>query len=47
MNLFRGRAVIDQVFPYPLRLDEDRRETLHLIAGPMEKFLMEVNDVAK
>ncbi|KAK6733561.1 hypothetical protein RB195_017359 [Necator americanus] len=47
MNLFRGRAVIDQVFPYPLTLDEDHRETLHLIVGPVEKFLEEVNDVAK
>ncbi|KAL6733870.1 hypothetical protein Aduo_004477 [Ancylostoma duodenale] len=47
MNLFRGRAVIDQVFPYPLKLDDDRRETLHLITGPVEKFLEEVNDVNK
>ncbi|RCN43675.1 hypothetical protein ANCCAN_10319 [Ancylostoma caninum] len=47
MNLFRGRAVIDQVFPYPLKLDDDHRETLHLITGPVEKFLEEVNDVNK
>uniref|UniRef100_A0A0K0D3E4 Very long-chain specific acyl-CoA dehydrogenase, mitochondrial n=1 Tax=Angiostrongylus cantonensis TaxID=6313 RepID=A0A0K0D3E4_ANGCA len=47
MNLFRGRAVTDQAFPYPLNLDDDRRETLHLIIGPTEKFLEEVNDVVK
>ncbi|KAJ1349803.1 hypothetical protein KIN20_005457 [Parelaphostrongylus tenuis] len=47
MNLFRGLAVTDQVFPYPLNLDDDRRETLHLILGPTEKFLEEVNDVVK
>ncbi|KAK5978148.1 Very long-chain specific acyl-CoA dehydrogenase [Trichostrongylus colubriformis] len=47
MNLFRGRAVTDQIFPYPLNLDEDQRETLHMILGPTEKFLEEVNDVVK
>ncbi|VDM59188.1 unnamed protein product [Angiostrongylus costaricensis] len=47
MNLFRGRAVTDQAFPYPLNLDDDRRETLQLIIRPTEKFLEEVNDVVK
>ncbi|KJH49453.1 acyl-CoA dehydrogenase family member 9 [Dictyocaulus viviparus] len=47
MNLFRGRAVTEQVFPYPLKLDDDRRETLQMILGPTEKFLEEVNDVVK
>ncbi|PIO71078.1 acyl-CoA dehydrogenase family member 9 [Teladorsagia circumcincta] len=47
MNLFRGRAVTDQIFPYPLKLDDDQRETLHMILGPTEKFLEEVNDVVK
>ncbi|KAK6047407.1 acyl-CoA dehydrogenase family member 9 [Cooperia oncophora] len=47
MNLFRGRAVTDQIFPYPLKLDDDQRETLHMILGPTEKFLEEVNDPVK
>ncbi|KAH7722958.1 Protein ACDH-12 a [Aphelenchoides avenae] len=44
MNLFRGRATTEQIFPYPLELSEDRRETLQMILGPTEKFLEEVND---
>uniref|UniRef100_A0A1I7WRI3 Very long-chain specific acyl-CoA dehydrogenase, mitochondrial n=1 Tax=Heterorhabditis bacteriophora TaxID=37862 RepID=A0A1I7WRI3_HETBA len=47
MNLFRGKAVTEQVFPYPLNLDSDRKETLSMILGPTEKFLDEVNDVNK
>ncbi|VDP34118.1 unnamed protein product [Heligmosomoides polygyrus] len=47
MNLFRGRAVTEQIFPYPLKLSDDQRETLHMILGPTEKFLEEVNDVVK
>ncbi|PIO71077.1 acyl-CoA dehydrogenase protein [Teladorsagia circumcincta] len=47
MNLFRGRAVNEQVFPYPLKLDDDQRETLHMFITPTEKFFEEVNDVVK
>ncbi|CAD5212393.1 unnamed protein product [Bursaphelenchus okinawaensis] len=47
MNLFRGRAVTEHVFPYPLNLDEDRRETLSMIIDPTQKFLEEVNDPFK
>ncbi|PAV63025.1 hypothetical protein WR25_09069 isoform B [Diploscapter pachys] len=47
MNLFRGKAVLDQVFPYPLNLDSDRKETLQMIIGPTEKFLQEVNNTDK
>ncbi|KAK5978147.1 Very long-chain specific acyl-CoA dehydrogenase [Trichostrongylus colubriformis] len=47
MNLFRGQAVNDQVFPYPLKLDDDQRETLHMFITPTEKFFEEVNDVVK
>jgi len=47
MNLFRGRAVVEQVFPYPLNLNEERRETLQMVLGPTEKFLTEVNDPFK
>lgn len=47
MNLFRGRAAVEQAFPYPLNLDEDRRETLQMILGPTQKFLEEVNNPAE
>jgi len=47
MNLFRGRIVLDQAFPFPLKLSEDRRETLQMILAPIEKYLEEVNDPAK
>ncbi|KAI1719984.1 acyl-CoA dehydrogenase, middle domain-containing protein [Ditylenchus destructor] len=47
MNLFRGRVNLDQVFPYPLKLNDDRRETLEMILSPTEKFLEEVNDPFK
>lgn len=47
MNLFRGRCNLEHVFPYPLNLTEDRRETLDMILGPTEKFLEEVNDPFK
>jgi hypothetical protein len=47
MNLFRGRIVFDQAFPFPLNLSEDRRETLQMIIGPTEKYLEEVNDPFK
>uniref|UniRef100_A0A7E5A176 Very long-chain specific acyl-CoA dehydrogenase, mitochondrial n=1 Tax=Panagrellus redivivus TaxID=6233 RepID=A0A7E5A176_PANRE len=44
MNLFRGKAVFDQVFPYPVALTEEQSEMLQMVTGPMEKFLEEVND---
>lgn len=47
LNLFRGRAVVEQACPYPLNLDEDRREMLQMILSPTQKFLEEVNDPAK
>ncbi|GMT15214.1 hypothetical protein PFISCL1PPCAC_6511 [Pristionchus fissidentatus] len=47
MNLFRGKAIVDQVFPYPLNLDDERKETLQMILDPTTKFLSEVNDVVK
>ena len=39
-----GRAVLDQAFPYPMNLDEERREMLQMVLAPTEKFLEEVND---
>ena len=47
MNLFRGKAVTQENFPYPLNLSAEQRETLNMIIGPTEKFLLEVNDVNK
>lgn len=47
MNLFLGKAVLGQVFPYPLNLDDERREMLQMVLAPTEKFLEEVNDPFK
>uniref|UniRef100_A0A8R1DMG2 Uncharacterized protein n=2 Tax=Caenorhabditis japonica TaxID=281687 RepID=A0A8R1DMG2_CAEJA len=47
MNLFRGKAVSEQVFPYPLKLDDERKETLGMISGPLEKMLQEVNNATR
>jgi alkylation response protein AidB-like acyl-CoA dehydrogenase len=47
MNLFRGRVVFDQAFPYPLNLNEDQRETLNMVMGPVKQYLEEVNDPFK
>ncbi|CAJ0931885.1 unnamed protein product, partial [Mesorhabditis belari] len=47
MNIFRGKAQLDNVFPYPLNLSSDQRETLNMIVDPTEKFLTEVNDLLK
>ncbi|MEW5208135.1 hypothetical protein, partial [Bacillus cereus] len=47
MNLFRGKAVTDQVFPYPLNMTDDQKETLGMVLSPLEKMLVEVNDVVK
>ncbi|KAI6196689.1 hypothetical protein M3Y94_01138400 [Aphelenchoides besseyi] len=47
MNLFRGRVVLDHVFPFPLNLSEERREMLKMLLDPTTKFLEEVNDPFK
>jgi alkylation response protein AidB-like acyl-CoA dehydrogenase len=47
MNLFRGRVVLDQAFPFPLNLSEDRREVLQMVLEPTRKYLEEVNDPFK
>ncbi|ULU05171.1 hypothetical protein L5515_013840 [Caenorhabditis briggsae] len=47
MNLFRGKAVTEQVFPYPLNMTEEQKETLGMVMSPLEKMLIEVNDVVK
>uniref|UniRef100_A0A8R1DFH5 Uncharacterized protein n=1 Tax=Caenorhabditis japonica TaxID=281687 RepID=A0A8R1DFH5_CAEJA len=47
MNLFRGKAVSEQVFPYPLKLDEERKEMLRMFSVPLVKMLQEINDPTK
>ncbi|CAJ0567467.1 unnamed protein product, partial [Mesorhabditis spiculigera] len=47
MNIFRGKAQLENVFPYPLNLNEDQKETLNMIVEPTEKFLSEVNNLLK
>ena len=47
MNLFRGKAAFDSVFPYPIDLSEERREFLNQVLEPTQKFLEEVNDPFK
>jgi len=47
MNLFRGKTNIEQIFPYPLDLDSERREMLQMIIPPITKFLEEVNNPSK
>jgi hypothetical protein len=47
MNLFVGKASLEQVFPYPLELGQERREMLQMVMTPTNKFLEEINDPFK
>lgn len=47
MNMFRGVATTDQVFPYPYCLSEDQRETLAALVDPVERFFYDNVDAAK
>lgn len=47
MNIFKGQLETRQVFPYPIALDEEQRETLQMLVDPTEKFFTEVNNPAK
>jgi very long chain acyl-CoA dehydrogenase len=47
MNLFRGRVVFDQAFPYPLNLGNDQHETLNMVMKSLKQYLEEVNDPFK
>lgn len=45
MNIFRGQAQIDQVFPFPEPLNEEQLDTIKMLIDPMEKFFeVKVND---
>ncbi|KAL3069574.1 hypothetical protein niasHT_031522 [Heterodera trifolii] len=41
------RAQLGQVFPYPLRLDDEQRETLQMVVAQSSKFLEQVNNPDK
>jgi hypothetical protein len=43
MNLFRGKVDVSQVLPYPINLDEERKEMLQMVIAPTFKFLEEIN----
>ncbi|MFH4973585.1 hypothetical protein AB6A40_000294 [Gnathostoma spinigerum] len=47
MNMFRGRAVTDNILPFPVSLSDERKETLQMFLQPTEKFLQEVDDPFK
>ena len=44
LNLFRGQLKLDEVFPYPIALNDEQRENLQALVDPTAKFF-EVFDV--
>ncbi|KAF0291111.1 Very long-chain specific acyl-CoA dehydrogenase, mitochondrial [Amphibalanus amphitrite] len=47
LNMFKGLAQTEQVFPYPDVLTEEQRETIESVLDPVEKFFTEQNDAAR
>ncbi|MCL4123338.1 UNVERIFIED_CONTAM: hypothetical protein GTU68_016458, partial [Idotea baltica] len=47
MNMFLGKAVTEQVIPFPNNLNDEQMETLQMLVDPTEKFFEECNDSAK
>ncbi|XP_012278524.1 very long-chain specific acyl-CoA dehydrogenase, mitochondrial [Orussus abietinus] len=47
MNIFRGQAQTNQVFPFPEPLTGEQTETLKALVDPIEKFFEDVNDPVK
>ncbi|XP_054742051.1 very long-chain specific acyl-CoA dehydrogenase, mitochondrial [Anastrepha obliqua] len=47
MNIFRGKLVSKEVFPYPDVLHEEQKELIMSLASPFEKFFSEVNNAAR
>ncbi|CAC5415172.1 ACADVL [Mytilus coruscus] len=47
MNLFRGRVMSDEVFPYPEVLTNEQKEMLQALIDPTAKFFEEQNDALK
>jgi len=47
MNLFRGKLVPDQIFPFPKAINDEELEFVQSLVDPVNKFMVEVNDAAK
>jgi len=43
-NIFRGMVEPEQVFPYPIALDEEQRENLEMLVPIAERVMTEQND---
>merc|ERR1719222_927491 len=43
-NIFRGMVESEQVFPYPIALDEEQRENLEMLVPIAERVMSEQND---
>ena len=43
-NIFRGMIETEQVFPYPIALDEEQRENLEMLVPIAERVMEEQND---
>merc|ERR1719222_436636 len=43
-NIFRGMVESEQVFPYPIALDEEQRENLEMLVPIAERVMTEQND---
>ena len=43
-NIFRGIVEPEQVFPYPIALDEEQRENLEMLVPIAERVMTEQND---
>lgn len=47
MNIFRGKLVSTEVFPYPDVLATDEKELISSLIGPFEKFFSDVNNATR
>ena len=43
-NIFRGMVETEQVFPYPIALDEEQKENLEMLVPIAERVMAEQND---
>lgn len=46
-NTFRGQIVSEQLFPYPVNLDQEKKQDLQLLTTPIERFFKDVNNAGK
>jgi len=47
LNIFRGQLKLDEVFPYPIALNDEQRENLQALVDPTAKFFEEKNNALK